>query len=310
MRAVARFWRAARGTIRDVQRNHIFVISAGVSYYFFFSVFPFLIFLSAALAYIPIPNLFNDLIELLSHFVPPEGMRVVNFVLKNVLAKTHSGLLSVGLLVTVWSSSSGFNALIEALNVAYDVPETRPIWKTRALAIALTFMVGTLATVALASTILGPNFALVLAEHQHLSWTFAMIWPLLRWTMMAVAVVLAVQLVFYLGPNVKQRFWAVAPGALIGVVAWLGVSYGFSFYIGKFAHYNKTYGALGGVMVLMLWFYISTLSVLIGANVNSELLKAWGDRLPVAEPDLKTVIPVRPTPEGAVVDAGDDTSSG
>ena len=185
-------------------------------------------------------------------------------------------MLTFGIVGTLWTASGGFNNVIEALNVAYDVPETRPIWKTRLLALGLTFVIGGLLTIALASMVLGPRLGTWIANLVGLGGTFTTVWPYIRWSTAVAFTVLAVELIFWWGPNVKQRFGATLPGAIIGVAFWIGSSYALSLYFRQYAHFNKTYGILGAAMALMVWLYWSWFAILIGAEINSELVKAGG----------------------------------
>jgi membrane protein len=270
-----KLWNVVKNAYNDIMNNHIMSLAAGLSYYFVLSLFPFLILLASVLAYLPIPNLFNQILDTMSRVVPPDSMRLVHKVIGTVV-HPHSGLLTLGIVGTLWAASGGFNSLIEALNVAYDVPETRPIWKTRLLSLGLTFVIGGLLTVALAIMVFGPRFGAWIANMVGLGATFVHVWPYIRWGVSIGFTVLAVELVFWWAPNVKQRFWATLPGAAIGVVFWIGASYLLSYYFGNFANYNKTYGILGAAIALMVWLYWSWFVILVGAEINAELLKAAG----------------------------------
>jgi membrane protein len=275
---------AVVGAYKDIQCNHTLAIAAGLSYYFMLSLFPLLIFAAAALAYVPIPNLFEETLNVMSRFVPADSMGTVREILKGVMHPPHSGLLSFGILATLWAATGGFSAMIEALNVAYDVNESRPYWKTRSLAFGLAFVVGGLVLTGLTFTLLGPRFGEWLAHHGAVGPIFAAVWPFLRWGIILATIVFAVELLFFWGPNVKQGFSCTLPGAIIGVAGWVAASYGLSYYLSTYANYNKTYGTLGGAIGLMLWFYLSAAAILVGAEINSEILKAAGKRLPMKEP--------------------------
>lgn len=281
---------AVLGVYVDVNANHTMAFAAGLSYYLLLSMFPLLIFLAAVLAYLPIPNLFNAILDLMARFVPGEAMTLVRQIVVSIMSPPHSGLVSVGFLGTIWAASGGFASLIEGLNVAYDVLETRAIWKTRLLAIALTFVVGGLIVVGLSFTLLGPRFGDLLKEHHHAGPLFAFVWPAIRWSVIVVTVVLAIEILYYMAPNVKQRFWATLPGALLAVISWVAISQLLGIYVRDFAHYNKMYGTLGGVIALMLWLYLSALAILVGGELNAELLKAKGKQLPVKEPDRLPIL--------------------
>jgi membrane protein len=268
---------AALKTWRGMQKNHTLAIAAGLSYYFLLSLFPAMIFAAAVLGYLPLPNLFNQLLYGMGKVVPPDSMVVVRKTMEGVFVPNRAGLVSFGMLFTLWSTSGGFAAIIEGLNVAYDVPETRPIWKTRLLALELTFIVGVLMVIALAVLIVGPEFGSWVARHTGTSILFAWIWPHLRWFIAVGFTVLAIELLYFLAPNIKQRFWATLPGAMFAVAAWIVASLGLGIYLREFPNYNKTYGSLGAVIALMLWFYISGIILLVGAEFNAEYTRCCGD---------------------------------
>lgn len=267
--------RVVGNAYNDIMNNHTMTMAAGLSYYFVLSLFPMLILLAAVVAYLPIPDLFNQILAIMSRVVPPDGMGLVHKVVRTVITP-HSGLLTFGIIGTLWTASGGFAALIEALNVAYDVPETRPIWKTRLLALALTFVIGALMVVAVSVIIFGPKMGEWIVQLTTLSWNFMYVWPYIKWSTAIAFTVLAIEVIFYWAPNIRQRFLATLPGALIGVGFWIGSSYALGLYFQKFAHYNKTYGILGAAIALMVWMYWSWFAILVGAEINSELVKAGG----------------------------------
>ncbi len=153
---------AFRSAYEDVDRNHTLQMAAALSYYFVISLFPALIFLSGVVAYIPIPNLFDQALHLIGQFLPSDEMGLVKRVLADVISPNRGAFLSFGLLGTVWTASGGFAATIEALNIAYDVEETRPFWKTRPLAVLLALLLAFLLLTALAVMIAGPEFGRLL----------------------------------------------------------------------------------------------------------------------------------------------------
>src|SRR5580658_984727 len=150
--------RVVAGTVNDIAVNHIFSFAAALSYYFVLGFFPALITLAAIVSYLPIPDLFNTIVTDLARVAPPESMGLIRRIVADVITPSRGALLSFGLLSSIWTCSSGFATLIEAANVAYDVPETRPWWKTRLLAVELVFVVGTLVTLAFTVMIVGPEF--------------------------------------------------------------------------------------------------------------------------------------------------------
>jgi membrane protein len=292
--AFREFGSVLRKTYQDVLNNHTMAMAAGLSYYFVMSLFPLLILAASLVAFLPVPNLFGRILAAMQQVIPSDSMGLVRAVLKDVITPHKGGFLTVGILGTIWAASGGFASLIEALNVAYDIPETRPFWKTRSLAIGLMFVIGTLIVLGSVSMFLGPQFGAWLAQKLGLSWVFAHIWPVLRWVISIGFMVLAVELTFYWAPNVKQRFWSTLPGATIGVGFWIAASYALGLYFQHFAHFNKTYGTLGAAVALMVWLYWSWFFILVGAEINSELLKAQGHgRMELKQPPPR-IIHARP----------------
>lgn len=267
--ARAALWR----TIWDVPRKHTYQMAAAMAYYFVLSIFPALVLLSAIVSYFPVENLFGQVVALMSGVVPADGMRVVQHILAQVVTPNRGKLLSFGLIGTLWAASGGFASTIEALDIAYEVREGRPFWVTRPLAILLTFLVGILMLLVLAVMILGPHFAEALSEHRHLSSAFVSMWPYIHWTVSFLFTVLSVEFLYFIAPNVKQRFGSSLPGAFLSVIAWVGLSYGLGLYFRSFAHFSRTYGAMGAVIALMVWAYWNSFALLLGAELNCQLAK-------------------------------------
>lgn len=279
-----RVGRAFLKALKDVDQHHLLAFAGSLAYYFFMSLIPFLVFLASLLIYIPIPGLFDYILGGLSHMFPADSMAMVRKVLADLANTSSKGLLSFGVIGTIWSASGGFSAMIEALNVAYDVQEGRPFWKTRPLAVLLAIVVGALVTVLLFAMFFGPRWGGELAAKLNLSPLFTATWLYFRWVLAAMCALLSVEVIYYLAPNVEQRrFLQTVPGSMIAVVLWVASSYLLGFYLQHFAQLSKSYGSLGAVVGLLLWFYGSNAAILIGAEVNAELAKAVGKQPPVKE---------------------------
>jgi membrane protein len=260
-------------TYADVDRNHTLQMAAALSYYFVLSLFPALIFLSAVVAYLPVPDLFNQSLALMARFLPPDTMGLVERVLADVISPNKATFLSLGILGSLWAASGGFAATIEALNVAYEVKDDRPFWKTRPLALGLAFITGALLLVALSVMVVGTRFGEWLAARVHLSDFFVLLWPYIHWTIAVGFAIVAIEVLYFLAPNVKQRFRATLPGAVFAVGCWIGLSYLLGAYFRHFANFNKTYGTLGAAIALMVWLYWTGFAMLVGAELNAELAK-------------------------------------
>jgi membrane protein len=269
------FKNAAVNVARDMEKNHTMAFAAALAYYFVLALFPFLIFLSAVVAHLPLPDFFSQVMGLIARVVPAASMGPLRDLMKDTILSTHTRLLTFGILLTLWSASSGFTALIDALNTAYDVSETRRYWKTRSLAIGLTFSVGCLLVIALGLLLVGPSLS------ARLSGAFGMgtLWPYVRWAVAIACTVFSVELLYFLAPKVKQRFVGTLPGALIAVGGWIGLSYLLGIYFQDFSAYSKGYGSLGVALAFSIWLYWTGFVVLIGAQFNAEVLQEAGGRL-------------------------------
>jgi membrane protein len=279
--------------ISEVGQGHIFSFAAALSYYFLLALFPALIAFATFVGFLPIPHLFNIIVGAMAHLVPPQSMGLVRRVVTDVTSRNHAALLSFGLLGALWTCSSAFATVIEALNVAYDVPETRPVWKTRLLGFELTFLVGLLVAVAFAFLVVGPHFGKFLAATIGLSRAFAVFWPIMQHVLAAILMVLAIEGLYFMAPNVKHGFLASLPGAVFAVVGWIVLSDGLSFYFQKFDHLNRTYGVLGGGIALLVWMYWSGFIILLGAELNSALIKLQPESQAALEPALPPEVRAR-----------------
>jgi membrane protein len=261
------FKNAAVSVVRDIEKNHTMAFAAALAYYFVLALFPFLILLSLVVAHLPLPDFFSQVMGLIARVVPAASMGPLRNLIKDTILSTHRGLLTFGIVFTLWSASSGFTALIDALNTAYHVSETRRYWKTRSLAIGLTFSVGCLLVVALGLLLVGPIFSARMTE----AFGMAILWPVVRWAVAIGCTVLAVELLYFVAPNMKQRFVSTLPGALIAVSGWIGLSYLLGIFFQHSSAYSKGYGSLGVALAFSIWLYWTGFVVLIGAQFNAEL---------------------------------------
>jgi membrane protein len=265
--------------MQDLLNHHTFQVAAALSYYFILALFPGLIVLSTLLSLILLPDLFGGVLGTMARLLPPQAMQMVYSVLADVLTAHRRAWLSFGMLGMIWVASAAFDALIEALNIAYDIKDDRPFWKTRLIALGLAGVCGGLFISGLAVIMVGPRFGNWLALRMDVPRGFAVLWPFLHWTIAILATVVGVELLYFLAPKFKPKFIDTLPGAVITVVAWLALSSLLGIYFRHFANYSRTYGTLGGLIAFMIWFQWTSLALLVGAEFNSELAKLRKARL-------------------------------
>ena len=276
--------RVLRLTYAGVKSKHTSQLAAGLSYYFILSLFPLLISFAAALALVPLPHLFDQILILMAKFIPSDSMGLVRGVLRDVVVRHGGSLLSVGILLTMWAASGGVAALIDAVNVAYDLPEKRSFIHRRALAIGLMFGVGALAISALALMVVGPGFGTWVARKVGLGAVFVAMWPYLRWVLSIVCAILSIELIYVFAPSSRQPFGSTLPGAVMALITWLVLSSALGVYLRQFSHLNKTYGTLAAAIALLLWLYWTAFAILVGAQFNAEALRAEQAEVKGAEP--------------------------
>jgi membrane protein len=268
-------WKTFAGRIWTRINDHdIFGRAAQLSYYFLLAVFPLLLFLMTLLGYFAEAgsDLRNKLLSYLATVMPSSSVTLVHTTLDEITQARGGGKLSLGILAALWAASNGMGAISETLNVAYAVKEDRPWWKVRLVAIFLTIMVSLFIVVALAIVLFGGHLGERVAAHFGFSSAFTIAWKVLQWPIALLFLMVTFDLIYYFAPNdrrPRRRLWTA--GAMTAVFLWLLVSFGFRLYLHFFNSYSLTYGSLGALIVLMLWFYFTGMAILIGGEVNSEL---------------------------------------
>jgi membrane protein len=246
-------------------------MAAQLAYYFFFALFPALLFLVAVASYFPVERLIDDIFARLGRFAPPEVLMIITDQVRKISEGESGGLLTAGMLITIWSSSAAMTAIIDTLNRAYDIQEGRAWWVVRLTAIALTIGVSLFILVSFALIIVGPTLAERLANELYLGPAFEWTWKILQWPVVFALASVGIAFVYYYAPDAEQDWVWLTPGSVFATTLWLLASLGFKYYVATMGNYTETYGVIGGFMVLLLWFYISGLVILIGAEMNAEI---------------------------------------
>jgi membrane protein len=258
-------------TAREINEDDAFGLAAQLAYYFFLALFPAVLFLLALASFFPLTNFIDDATRALRPIAPPDVMRFLEEQLRRLSNADSGGILTVGVLGAIWSSSAAVVAIIGSLNRAYDIEESRAWWKVRLTAIGLTIALASFLLVSFTLIVAGPAIAERLAASFGLGAAFEWSWKILQWPVAFALVSTALGLVYYFAPDAEQDWVWITPGAVVATALWVIVSLAFKFYVANFADYNAMYGAVGGIIVLLLWFYISGLAILAGAELNAEI---------------------------------------
>jgi membrane protein len=260
-----------RRTYAEVMADNCLGLAAQLAYYFFLALFPALLFLLAIISFVPVHNLMETITTTLGRVAPTDVLNLIRDQILEIAQDKDGGLLTLGMLGTIWSTSSGMTAIIDTLNHAYDIQEGRTWWRVRVTAVGLTVA---LAVFIVGSTVLvvaGPAIADKVAGWFHLGGAFALIWKIVQWPVVFALVTLGIGLIYYYAPDAEQEWVWITPGSILATLLWLLISLGFRLYVTNFGAYTETYGAVGGVIVVMLWFYLSGLAILVGAELNAEI---------------------------------------
>ncbi|WP_144527895.1 YihY/virulence factor BrkB family protein [Peribacillus simplex] len=255
--------------IKEIKEDRVTGLAAEQAYYYLLALFPLLILLLSILPYLNID--IQTALNTIKTFMPAETMEVVEKNIINILSERNGGLLTFGFLGTIWSASNGMNAFIHSMNIAYDVEETRNFIKARIISIVLTLSLVVAFIVMLGLPVFGKVIIDLFQQVIPIPEEMQILFSLLRWVIAVVVISLVLAFLYRFAPNKSFPIKHVIPGAVTSTVLWLGISLGFSFYVSNFANYSSTYGSLGGVIILMLWLYLSGLIFVIGGEINAIL---------------------------------------
>lgn len=266
-----------------LNKHEIFDRAAQLSYYFLLALFPLLLFLMTLLGYFAgeSAEVRDKLLSYLARVMPSSAIELVHTTLNEITQARSGSKLSLGILAALWAASNGMGAISDTLNGAYGVEETRPWWKVRLTAVILTVALSILIIVALVIVLYGGGIGERLAAYLGLGSAFTMAWKILQWPMALFFLLVTFTMMYHFGPNVRPKkcqWWSW--GTLVAIVLWLLVSFAFRLYLHYFNSYGVTYGSLGALIILMLWFYFTGVSILVGGEINSmfeERARAKGE---------------------------------
>ncbi|HET6512724.1 MAG TPA: YihY/virulence factor BrkB family protein [Candidatus Kapabacteria bacterium] len=259
---------------KEMSDDAVFDAAAALAYYFMLAIFPLLIFLISMLASVQALDLVNTVTRTLESAMPGDASKLITTEIQRIMADSGGGLLTFGALGTLWAASSGVVSLLDGLNRAYDVEETRGLLKQRLLAVGLTVALALLIIVGAVALMAGGKVSEWAAEQTGISWVET-VGSILHYVIGVAFMFFGLELVYFFGPNVKGQKWKwITPGSALAVVIFVIASFGFTLYLQFGGGYSATYGGLGAVIVLLLWLYLLGLAVMIGGEINAEIAAA------------------------------------
>jgi membrane protein len=272
------FRELGRRVWNELAEDEVVDRAAALAYYFLFALFPTLLFLTSLLGLLPLAGLMERLLEYVNEAVPPDAASILGRTLQEIQTGARGGLLSIGAVAALWAASSGMASVMTALNVAYDVEDNRPWWRRRLLSIVLTVGFALFILSALVLLVFGGRIGAAVAAGLGLGSLFTLVWNVLNWPLVIAFVLIGIALVYYFAPAAKQHWRWVTPGSVVALVLWLAMSLALRLYVTHFADYSATYGSIGGVILLMLWLYLTGVALLVGAEINAEIEHAAAAR--------------------------------
>lgn len=246
--------------------DNVPLLAAAQAYYYLLSIVPLLIVCFALIPYFHIDS--NQAIGFISDSIPGEMASILKDNIISLVETPRGGLLTIGIIGALWSASNAINAFVKSSNQAYGVEETRSFIVVRLIGLGLTLSMILALVVAIILPVFGDVILEFLQYHLGFSGAFAILFQILRWVVSLVILSALLMMLYRLAPNKRMPLKHIIPGALTAGILWQIISFGFSFYVSNFGNYTATYGSLGGIIVLMIWFFLTGMILMIGAIVN------------------------------------------
>jgi membrane protein len=269
--SVTRWGDILRRTGRAVYEDDCLGWAAELAFFWFLALFPALLFVVALAGSFPLQHLVDVVMGNLARVAPHDMLVLVQEQFDQIAHGPPHGLLALSLLGALWSSSSAMTAIISTLNQAYHVRERRSWWRVRLLATGLTVVLIAFSLAAVALVMTGPVLAAYLESGLGVPARFAWLWAIAEWPLVFGLMVTALGWIYRFAPDVRRRRSWITPGSVAATLLWVFASLGFKWYASHFGEYQKTYGAIGGVIVALLWLYAWGLAILIGAELNAAI---------------------------------------
>jgi membrane protein len=257
---------------KGYERKHLQLIAAGLAFYFVMSLFPALVLVTGLAAYLPIQNATQRAISFMSHVIPQQNLYLVEPIATSISAH-RSGLLWLGIITTLWLTSIGANAIIQGLDIVYEVPAPRSLWLNRFIAVLLTLVIGLLLLLAVVLTVVGPMAERLLASTNQVQHVWIRLWPYLQWLLAGAFTFTAIELLYVFAPNTPLTKRITIPGAVVAATAWLILSWGLGFFFHELtkSKLDTIYGVFATPIAVLTWLKWGATAILIGAETNIRL---------------------------------------
>jgi membrane protein len=266
---------------REMGYDDAMGMAAQIAFYAMLGLFPFMIFVLSVISMFPVDlDLQAYLLESLNDQMPSEAATYVTNIVMDLLPQQNQGLLSFGLLASLWGASMAIGALITTINRAYNIRPRRNIAQQKVLSIVLTLGLSAMWLLAVTIILVGPELTQKLFQLMHIASETNTFWTSVRLPMAFLLNLGALSILYYVAPEAKQRFRWILPGAVTSTILWFGASQVFRYFLQNFGQYNKTYGSLATVVILMIWLWISGLLFLLGAEINALMKRKEEDDPP------------------------------
>jgi len=259
---------------KGVKQGAITTRASSLAFNFFLAFFPSIIVLFTLIPYIPIVDLQETLMELISTILPPHTNEIAFSTIYDIINNPRSGLLSIGFVLTIFFATNGVNSLIEAFNSSYHINESRSIVQQRLLSLGITFLLScilmiTILLIMFSKTVVNYLIATEIIENKSIEYILFG-----KWMVIIIMLFIGISIIYHFGPTIKKKFKLFTPGSIISTCLIIVTSSLFNYYISNFAEYNKVYGSIGTLIIILLWMYINSIILLIGFELNASIFNA------------------------------------
>jgi membrane protein len=267
------WWTLAKAVWASSYEDDVFGRAAQLGFYFLLAMFPALLGVTALIGMLPSQVVLPTVMPYAEKVLPSESLILVERYVDQVIRGSGGGVFYLSLLASLWAASWGMMAIINTLNAVYGIKETRPLWKAGVTAVLLTLGAAVFVITSLILILAGAQVSQWIADVTGMDWLVTLAWPLLQWPTIVFFLLMGVNLIYYWAPNMDSEWQWMKPGSVLAVFLWIILSLGLKYYVENFVDYNIVYGSITGVIILMLWLYVSGLTLLIGGELNFTLEK-------------------------------------